>query len=134
MLERLQAQRDLRVLMDGSPNFPHTFGAILSGLSEYVEMATTFPRSRGFAPLESLVITNNSGEFVDLEINGVHYTRIPAGVVMTVPNTPIWSFRITNVDATNVGAGEITANISTPAMGADKLARISFARGLRGRR
>jgi len=133
MLERLQAERDLRVLMDGSPNFLHTFGAIVAGASEYVEMATTFPRSRGFAPLQSLVVTNNSGEFVDLQINGRPEARLPAGVIMSIPNTPIWSFQLTNNDATNVAAGEITANISTPPLGADQAARINLRRQLLGR-
>jgi len=131
MLQRLQAQRDLTVLMDGSPNFFHTFGAILATADEYVEMAQTFPRSRGYAPLKELVVTNNSGEFVDLELNGVPFTRIPAGVVSTVSNRPIWTFRITNNDVTNVAAGEITANVSTPPLGADQLARLNFARGVR---
>ena len=133
MLERLQAERDLRVLMDGSPNFLHTFGAIVVGASEYIEVATTFPRARGFQPLESLLITNNSGEFVDLAINGRAEARIPAGVIMTVPNTPIWSFKLTNNDATNVASGEITANVSTPPLGADQAARMNLKRQLTGR-
>lgn len=133
MLERLQAERDLRVLMDGSPNFFHTFGAIVAGASEYIEVATTFPRARGFAPLQSLVITNNSGEFVDLAINGRPEARIPAGVIMTIPNTAIWSFLLTNNDSTNVASGEITANVSTPPLGADQAARMSLKRQLMGR-
>ena len=132
MLERLQAERDLRVLMDGSPNFFHTFGAIVAGSNEYIEVATTFPRARGFQPLQSLVVTNNSGEFVDLAINGRPEARIPAGVIMTIPNTPIWSFRLTNNDSTNVAAGEITANISTPPLGADQAARMNLTRQLSG--
>ena len=70
MQDKLQADRDLTVLLDGSPMYLHTFGAIASGAEEYVEMASTFPRSRGYAPLMSLMITNNSDEFLDLQING----------------------------------------------------------------
>ena len=133
MLERLQAERDLRVLLDGSPNFFHTFGALVAGASEYIEVATTFPRARGFQPLQSLVITNNSSEFVDLAINGRPEARIPAGVIMTVPNTAGWSFKLTNNDSTNVASGEITANVSTPPLGADQAARMNLKARLMGR-
>lgn len=110
----------------GSPNFPHIFGAIVAGANEYVEMAAVFPRSVTFSPLTDLLITNNSSQFVDLELNGVFYARLPAGVTGAVNDSAIWTFRITNNDITNVVAGRITANISTPPLGADELARIRF--------
>jgi hypothetical protein len=49
---------------------------------------------------------------------------IPAGVIWSVDNQAIWSFRLTNISATNVVAGEIRANISRPPLGADELARL----------
>jgi len=131
--QRLQAQRDLTVLLQGSPPFFHVFGAIAATEDEYVEMATTFPRSRGYAPLMSLLVSNDSGARVDLEINGRRYTRIAAGVILNVTNQAVWSFRITNVDTPAVAAGEITANVETPPMGADQAARVNLARGLRRR-
>jgi len=70
------------------------------------------------------VVTNLAGENVDLQINGANYALIPAGVIFTVSDQAIWSFRITNNDATNVAAGEIRANISRPPLGADELARL----------
>ena len=130
MLERLQAQRDLTVLLDGSPPYFHTFGAIAAGANEYVEMATTFPASRGYAPLKTLILTNNSGEFLDLEINGAAYSRIPAGVIQSITDQAVWSFRFTNNDATNVAAGEVTANIYTPPLGADQAARMRLKAAL----
>ena len=133
MQDKLQADRDLTVLLDGSPMYLHTFGAIASGAAEYVEMATTFPRSRGYAPLKSLMITNNSGEFVDLQINGNAYSRIPSGVVQSINDQAVWTFRITNNDSTAVASGEITANISTPPLGADQAARMRLRATLRGR-
>jgi hypothetical protein len=133
MQDKLQADRDLTVLLDGSPMYLHTFGAIASGAGEYVEMASTFPRSRGYAPLTSLMITNNSGEFVDLEINGNPYSRIPGGVVQSINDQAIWTFRLTNNDSTAVASGEITANISTPPLGADQAARMRLRAALRGR-
>lgn len=112
------------VWRDGSPNFLHSFGAIAAGANEYVEMQTAFPASRAYEPLNNLVITNTSGENCDLELNGVNYAMVPAGVIWSVDNQAIWSFRLTNISATNVVAGEIRANISRPPLGADELARL----------
>jgi len=124
-LQRLRAQRMVTVWRDGSPNFQHTFGAIAAGAEEYVSMQTTFPASRAYEPLNNLVITNTSGENCDIEINGQNYAMIPAGVIWAVDNQAIWSFRLTNISATNVVAGEIRANISRPPLGADELARLN---------
>ena len=123
-LQRLRAQRMTTVWRDGSPMFMHSFGAIAAGADEYVEMQSTFPNSRGYEPLTTLLITNVSGENLDIEINGQNYAMIPAGVIWSVDNQAIWNFRLTNISATNVVAGEIRANISRPPLGADELARI----------
>ena len=112
------------VWRDGSPMYQHSFGAIAAAASEYVEMQTTFPASRAYEPLNSLVVTNTSGENVEIQINGQDYALIPAGVIWSVDNQAIWSFRLTNISATNVVAGEIRANISRPPLGADELARL----------
>jgi len=119
-----QRERELSVLRDGSPNYPHSFGALAAGADEYVEMASIFPDSRKYAPLKTLVLTNRSGEFLDLEINGLFFTQVPSGTVANVTDKAIWSFRITNNDVTATLAGEVRANVSTPPMGADELARI----------
>jgi len=123
-LQRLRAERMTTVWRDGSPMFMHSFGAIAAGADEYVEMQSTFPNSRGYEPLTTLLITNVSGENLDIEINGQNYAMIPAGVIWSVDNQAIWNFRLTNISATNVVAGEIRANISRPPLGADELARI----------
>ena len=96
---QIQQTRAMTVLRDGSPNFLHTFGAIAAGANEYVVVETTIPRARKYAPLMSLVVTNNSGENLDLEINGFAAAPIPAGVIWAQNDSPVWSFRITNNDA-----------------------------------
>jgi len=123
-LQRIRSQRELRTLRDGSPNFLHTFGAIVAGANEYIRIDESIPRARKYQPLMSVTITNRSGEFVDLELNGHNYSRLPAGVIFALTDTPIWSLRITNNDATNVASGEITANLQTPPMGVDQLGRL----------
>lgn len=123
-LQRLRAERMRSVWRDGSPMFQHSFGAIVAGAEEYVEMQTTFPASRAYEPLNNLVITNTSGENVDIQINGQSYAMIPSGVIWAVDNQAIWSFRLTNISATNVASGEIRANISRPPLGVDELARM----------
>jgi hypothetical protein len=112
------------VMRDGSPMFQHSFGAIAAGADEYVEMQSAFPASRGYEPLTTLLITNVSGENLDIEINGQNYAMVPAGVIWSVDNQAIWNFRLTNISAGTVAAGEIRANISRPPLGADELARI----------
>jgi len=123
-LQGLRAQRMALVWRDGSPMYLHSFGAIAAGADEYVEMQTTFPASRAYEPLNSLIITNTSGENCDIAINGMAYAMIPSGVIWSVTDQAIWSFRLTNISATNVVAGEIRANISRPPLGADELARL----------
>lgn len=123
-LQRLRAERMTSVWRDGSPMFMHTFGAIAAAADEYVEMQSAFPASRGYEPLTTLLITNVSGENLSLEINGQDYAMVPGGVIWSVDNQAIWNFRLTNISATNVGAGEIRANISSPPLGADELARL----------
>jgi len=114
--------RKRRVDLDGSPNFLHTFGEILTGANEFVDLATDFPASRRYAPLKELVITNNTSEILDLEINGVPFSVVPAGVISTITQA-IWNFRLTNNDAGTAAAGLALANIYTPALGADEAAR-----------
>ena len=122
-------RRDLRergIKLFGSPNFPVTLGAIAAaGAQEQVDMAEDFPASAKYGPLESLVLTNNSGADVNLDVNGIPYSLIPAGVIETVFQA-VSTFRITNNSATAVADGEITANLKTPPLGADEEARIAF--------
>ena len=127
MLDRLRAEAQRVEDQEGSPNFFHRFGIIVSGGNEYVDLFSTFRASRRFLPLKSLVITNRSGEFLDLEINGQDFGQIPAGVIWEVTNEAIWNFRLTNNDATDTTAAEVRANIQTPPMGADEWARRAAA-------
>ena len=119
----LREQRALTVLRDGSPNFYMTLGAINAGAFQYVLVEDQFPKARKYQPMMSIVITNNSGENVDLQINGQDYAKLPAGVIWSDTDSPVWSFKITNNDATNVGAGEISVNLSSPPMSQSEYTR-----------
>ena len=119
----LREQRALTVLRDGSPNFYMTLGALNAGAFQYVLVEDQFPKARKYQPMMSIVITNNSGENVDLQINGQDYAKLPAGVIWTDTDSPVWSFKITNNDATNVGAGEISVNLSSPPMSQSEYTR-----------
>ena len=121
----IQASRLLRTLQDGSPNYLQTFGALVSGANEYVEVESTFPEARKYLPLMSLVVTNNSVCDVDLEINGKAAAPLPAGVIWAQSDSPIWSFRITNNDSTNAASGKIAANIQTPPMSQSQFTRLT---------
>ena len=124
---QVQSGRALATLRDGSPNYLHTFGAIAAGANEYVVVESTFPGARKYQPLMSIVLTNNSGENLDLAINGVAAAPIPAGVIWAQSDSPIWSFRITNNDATNVASGEVAANLQTPPMSQSQWTKIGRA-------
>ena len=121
---QVESSRALNTLRDGSPNFLHTFGAIAAGANEYVVVESTFPAARKYQPLMSIVITNNSGENLDLEINGTAAAPVPAGVIWSPRDSPVWSFRITTNDATNVASGEVAANLQTPPMTQSQFTRL----------
>jgi hypothetical protein len=112
----LRRQRALTVLRDGSPNFFMTMGAIVAGASQYVLVEDQFPKARKYQPMMSITITNNSGENVDLQVNGQNYAALPAGVIWSDTESPVWSFKISNNDSTNVASGEISVNLSSPPM------------------
>lgn len=122
---QVKQSRALEKLRDGSPNYLHTFGAIVAGANEYVVVETTFPAARKYQPLMSIVITNNSSENLDLELNGIAAAPIPAGVIWSQQDSPVWSFRITNNDATNVASGEVAANLQTPPMSQSQFTRLT---------
>ena len=119
----LREQRALTVLRDGSPNFFMNLGAINAGAFQYVLVEDQFPKARKYQPMMSIVITNNSGENVDLQINGQDYAKLPAGVIWRDTEAAIWSFKITNNDATNVAANEISVNLSSPPMSQSEYTR-----------
>jgi hypothetical protein len=122
---QVQSSRALSTLRDGSPNYLHTFGAINAGANEYVVVESTFPGARQAHPLLHRVLTHHSGENLDLEINGAAAAPIPAGVIWAQSDSPIWSFRITNNDATNVASGEVAANLHTPPMTQSQFTRLN---------
>jgi len=128
-LQQMQQERELSVLRYGSPNFRHTFGAIAAGANEFVGIRETFPRSRKYEPLNTLVVTNTSGENVDLFINGTNFMLIPAGVITSITDEAVWTMEIQNNDVTNVGAGEIRANLSRPPLTADEFYRLGLQPG-----
>ena len=119
----LREQRALTVLRDGSPNFFMNLGAIAAGAFQYVLVEDQFPKARKYQPMMNIVITNNSGENVDLQINGQDFAKLPAGVIWSDTESPVWSIKITNNDATNVAANEISVNLSSPPMSQSEYTR-----------
>jgi hypothetical protein len=110
-------------MRDGSPNFYMTLGAITAGNFQYVLIEDQFPKARKYAPMMSMTITNNSGENLDLQVNAQPYASLPAGVIWADSESPVWSFKITNNDSTNVASGEISVNLSSPPMSQSEYTR-----------
>jgi hypothetical protein len=98
-------------------------GAIAAGAFQYVLVESQFPKARKYQPMMSITITNNSGENVDLQVNGQNYAALPAGVIWADTESPVWSFKISNNDSTNVLAGEISVNLSSPPMSQSEYTR-----------
>jgi hypothetical protein len=119
----LRYQRALTVMRDGSPNFYMTLGAIVAGAFQYVLVEDQFPKARKYAPMMSITITNNSGENLDLQVNAQPYASLPAGVIWADTESPVWSFKITNNDSTDVASGEISVNLSSPPMSQSEYTR-----------
>jgi len=119
----LRQQRALTVMRDGSPNFYMTLGAIVAGAFQYVLVEDQFPKARKYAPMMSITITNNSGENLDLQVNAQPYASLPAGVIWADSESPVWSFKITNNDSTDVASGEISVNLSSPPMSQSEYTR-----------
>ena len=119
----LRQQRALTVLRDGSPNFYMTLGAIAAGNFQYVLVEDQFPKARKYAPMMSITITNNSGENLDLQVNAQPYASLPAGVIWADTESPVWSFKVSNNDSTNVASGEISVNLSSPPMSQSEYTR-----------
>ena len=119
----LRRQRALTVMRDGSPNFYRPLGAITAGNFQYVLVEDQFPKARKYAPMMSITITNNSSENVDLQVNAQPYASLPAGVIWADSESPVWSFKITNNDSTNVASGEISVNLSSPPMSQSEYTR-----------
>ena len=113
----------MTVLRDGSPNFFMNLGAIAAGAFQYVLVEDQFPKARKYQPMMNITITNNSDEVVDLQINGQDYAKLPAGVIWADSESPVWSFKITNNDSTNVLANEISVNLSSPPMSQSEYTR-----------
>ena len=122
-----QAARTRSVELYGSPNFLHTFGQILTTGFEYVDLEEDIRRTAKYLPLDSVVITNHSSEDVDIEINGIAYAQVPAGVITTITES-IRYLRATNNDSGTVVAGLLTANFKTAPLGADEAARNAYRR------
>jgi len=119
----LRRQRALTVMRDGSPNFYMTLGAIVAGAFQYVLVEDQFPKARKYAPMMSITITNNSSENVDLQVNAQPYASLPAGVIWADSESPVWSFKISNNDSTDVASGEISVNLSSPPMSQSEYTR-----------
>jgi len=71
----------------------------------------------------NITITNNSGENVGLQVNGQNYASLPKGVIWADTESPVWSFKITNNDSTDVASGEISVNLSSPPMSQSEYTR-----------
>lgn len=123
-VDSAQGVRDRRVDLYGSPNFRHVVATLAAGGgAESVDVQVTIPRSRKYEPLTSMEISNNGAANLDLEINGKTFISIPAGVIKTISDRPIWSFRLVNNDSVQSTTPLVTLVLWSPPMTADRASR-----------
>lgn len=125
-----KAERERGVELFGTPNFLFTFAAIAAGAFQHIDLQEDIRRTAKYLPIKTCVFTNHSAEDIDLEINGIPYTLVPAGVITTITES-IWTLRATNNDAGITGAGLIRANFKTAPLGVDEAVRDAFRRRTR---
>lgn len=124
LLEGIRERREAVVKRDGSPQFMHTFGTIAATTgAEGFEVHTTFPAARRYEPLDTLILTNNSGADLDLQINGRAHSFIPAGETKRIDDQAIWSIRLINNDGVEATTPLVRANIFRTPHSADKDSR-----------
>lgn len=119
----IQARRAASVDADGSPYFPHSFGVIVNGAFEQVSFPWDYPASRKYAPLMEVLLSNNSAEVMDVEINGFSVGFLPPGTTRLYTRHAVETLRMTNSSATSTSAGEIRALAYTPPLDANEKAR-----------
>jgi hypothetical protein len=109
----------------GSPVYTWNVGAIPASGSVSIDPNVSFPRSRAYAPLDSIVVINNDVVDVQLTINGKETFYIPAGAIQPVSGElGLTHLTLTNLDAgTPVSAGKIYANLQKSPKDIDDLAR-----------
>jgi hypothetical protein len=109
----------------GSPVWTWNVGAIAASASVSIDPGKQFPASRAWAPLDSIVVTNNDVVDVLLTINGTETYYIPAGTIQPVSgDIGLNHLTITNLNAgTAVTAGAIYANLQKAPKDINDLAR-----------
>jgi len=124
MVMQFFATKDSRIRgveLVGTPNFLFVFGAIVTTAFQYIDLEEDIRRIGKYLPIKSAVVTNHSSEDVDVEINGIFYALVPAGVITTITES-IRYLRATNNDTGTVAAGLLTVNFKTPPLGANEAA------------
>lgn len=120
---KLSTERARRIRQEGSPYFSYTPALILAGADSYIWLATQFPASAKYAPLDWYEIVNNSGENLIITINAGQQYVVPAGTTRKDDLLPIHSYNIHNSSATDTVAGEIVVMFARQPITEDKALR-----------
>ena len=108
----------------GSPSYRWQPGALASSGAETIAIETQFVGAQKYAPLDTTRIINNSGERLQININGANRVEIvPSGVITTMREQSVITITITNLSATASLEGEIQVFFSREPLSRDELAR-----------
>jgi hypothetical protein len=116
--------RDERIKREGSEPFVHKIDTLTAGNSLMTAVENQFPKSRKYAPLDWLELTNNDAVDLELLINQTDSWSVPAGIIKTIADRPIHTYKVTNLDAgTDVTASKVRVTLKRQAITIDAWAR-----------
>jgi len=105
--------RNTALIEQGSPTFEHTCGIIAGSAIEWVQVDTTFPRSRTWSPLNYVEVLNNSAQEITVYHNSTQDSQlIPAYMIKPFSNKPVRVLGIQNNGAVATVAGDVILRFS----------------------
>lgn len=122
-LQNPAIKREETIKRQGSPDYLYTPAAINATSHLAIEVVKQFPDAAKYAPLDRCVVTNNDSNDLTLTINGDTQKYIPAGVVVSIKDRPIWSIDLYNQGAAATTVGKIAVSLSKQPYSADMAAR-----------
>lgn len=109
-----------KIKREGSPYYSWIVPVIAPAAVAYIEVATQFPLSRKYQPLDWLEIVNNDAVNLLLAVNTAEILPVPAGVIRKVADMGIISVTVTNMGIINSVLNSIVVTLQKRPLTVDK--------------
>ncbi len=100
-------QRLAAIRAAGSPNYKQVLGAIANGVTVYYDLLSVWPQAWAFDYLDSMIVTNNSAQPIEVGVNGDTYAVLPYQI-QPITHVPIRQWSVKNAGAAPTLASDIT--------------------------